>query len=324
MSRTKELPFSSVGKYIQLVGLVLACGTLVFSYMKKERLWLYADTPLPDTTQDDGAVTSSQTRKDGITRDFPKQVQQAIVTVTTSWGQGTGFFLKEHALITGQHLVKPDLNRIVALQDRVAQNKELLQLEEEKLANYQARLSNMRKKKEKKALSLLITEREKYLNDWRAQQEKDEQVLAQQQQARQQPRIQIILANGVEHQASLQHIHGDYGLALLSLPTAQENSVLESAPMGDLLRLGDLVVIPETLFGNDKEWITGVFAGYRRIGQDNRMYLQIKAKLSKGKYGSPVLDSTGAVRAVVSKAGQGPVFAVPIEKVRDAFAGFLH
>ncbi|WP_446010801.1 S1 family peptidase [Candidatus Electrothrix sp.] len=339
MSRTKELPSSNVGKYIQLVGLILACGALPFSYMKKEGLWLYADTQLPDTAQDDGvgrlhaapantAATSSQRREGKATTGFAEQVQQAIITVTTPWGQGTGFFLKEDVLITGQYLVEPDLNKMAALEDRVIRNKKILQRELAQLADYHARLSKMQRRKAKKALSLLITEREEYLAHFRAQQEKDEQILTQQKQAwkqaQNQPGIRVILANRVEQQAALLQSNADYGLALLSLPSAQNNSVLKPPlPRNDLLRLGAPVILPRSVPVDGRNWTFGTFAGYRRIGPDNRMYLQIEAKLSQNKSGTPVLDSAGFVRGVVTQVGQGPIFAVPVEKVLDAFAGSL-
>ena len=41
MSRTKELPYSNVGKYIQLFDLLLALGMLACFYMKKEGIWFY-------------------------------------------------------------------------------------------------------------------------------------------------------------------------------------------------------------------------------------------------------------------------------------------
>lgn len=338
MSRTKELPSSNVGKYIQLVGLILACGALPFSYMKKERVWLYADTQLPDTAQGDSvgklhagpanaAATSSQRREGEATIGFTEQVQQAIITVKTPWGQGTGFFLKEDVLITGQYLVEPDLDKMAALENRVIRNKKILQRELAQLANYHARLSKMQRRKAKKALSALITEREEYLADFRAQQEKDEQILTQQKQAwkqaQKQPGIRVILANRVEQQAALLQSNADYGLALLSLPSAQKNSVLEPPPLNDLLRLGAPVTLPRSVPVDSRSWTYGTFTGYRRIGPDNRMYLQIEAKLSQNKSGSPVLDSAGFVRAVVTQAGQGSIFAVPVEKVLDAFAESL-
>ncbi len=329
MSSVKELPSSNVGKYIQLVGLMLACGTLVFSYMKKEGIWLYADTQPPsDFVRGDSGVEQAHAgvfvgsdEKTGDPAGPTEQIQGAIVTVTTFWGQGTGFFLRENALITGRHLVEPDLNKIAALEEWVARNKEILQLEEAKLVNYQARLSKMSRRKDKEALNLLIVEREEYLADFRVQYERGEQRLAQQKKAQEQPMLGIRLANGVEQQASLVQISRNYDLALLRLSTVQKNQVLEPPPLDDLLRLGDPVFIPRSF--TDARWSIGTFVGYRRIGKDNRMYLQIAAEFFQDKRGSPVVDRSGAVRAVVTKVGQEDqkfVFALPIDKVLDEFA----
>ncbi len=331
MSRTKELPSSNVGKYIQLIGLVLACGTLAFSYMKKEGVWLYADTqPLGNFVKEDfvrgGGVGSKEGEKIRDAAGLTEQVQDAIVTVTTSWGQGTGFFLRENALITGRHLIEPDLKKIAALEEQVARNKEALHLEEAKLHTYQARLRKIRKKDSQEALSLLIAEREEYLAAFRAQQERDEQRLVQQKKAKDQPVIRIMHANGVEQQASVVQVSKKYGIALLRASPPQRNSVLEPPLQGTLLQLGATVFIPNDLVPADSKWSTGTFVGYRRIGKANRMYLQIAAKLAQDKSGSPVVDETGAVRAVVTRVGQagpGAVFALPIEKVLDEFAAAL-
>jgi hypothetical protein len=333
MKRTKEPPSSNVGKYIQLVGVILACGTLAFSYMKKEGLWFYADTqPLGDFARgENGAGQAHAGNFAGLEKDekikeqgkFTELVRGAIVTVTTSWGQGIGFFFRENTLITGRHLVEPDLDKIARLEEQVARNKKILQLEEIKLANYHTRLSKMRRRRDKEARNLLIAEREEYLAGFRVQQERDEQELSRLKKAQEQLAIDIRLANGGKQQATLVQTSKDYDLALLRVPLIEKNPVLKPLPLDVLLSLDSPVFIPENIITDDKKWADGTFLGYRRVGKDNRMYLQIAVKLSQQKSsGSPVVDGAGTVLAVVIQTGladQASVFALPIDKVFDEF-----
>ncbi|MCI5119330.1 MAG: hypothetical protein D3913_15625, partial [Candidatus Electrothrix sp. LOE1_4_5] len=115
-------------------------------------------------------------------------------------------------------------------------------------------------------------------------------------------------------------------------------SVLQPPPQGSLLRLGDTVVLPRG-FASQKIMTPGIFAGYRRVGIQNRMYLQIHAQPGQhtdntgnpgntnNTGGTPVLDTSGNVHAVVTKTvqdGKEVYFALPFARVLDAFAAALH
>ncbi|MCI5210397.1 MAG: serine protease, partial [Candidatus Electrothrix sp. ATG2] len=255
-----------------------------------------------------------------------EQPPLAIVSVTTSWGRGVGFFIRENALITSKHLVEPDVEKLAALQEQVTRNRKLLDLEEDKLRSYQARLKKVNRGSSKDELNLLIMQRKKHLADFRFQQEKEEQRLAEQKKAQEYSVMTIMLADGSEQNASLVQVSKDYNLALLTTLSARKSPVLQSPPLGSLLRLGDTVFLPGGLVGTEERLITGTFAGYRRVGVQNRMFLQIAADISLDKIGGPVLDVNGHVRGVMTRTGRDGKkagFAVPIERVVDEFAEVL-
>lgn len=329
----KELPSSSVGNYIQLFGLVLAFGVVGYSYMKKERIWPYLVAQFSGDISGDmstsgpgsGRLSAVPEKERGIYS--AEHLHPAIVSVTTSWGRWPGFFIRENALITSKQVAEPDPEKLTALQEQVDRNRQLLALEEEKMRSYRARLKNMGRGSSKKELNLLISERKKYLADFRFQQEKDEQRLAQQKKAQEHPIIKIIFADSSEQRASLVQINEEYDLALLtSSPSVSQKTVLQPPPLDALLRLGDSVFVPGGSVGVEVRLTAAIFAGYRRLGVQNRMFLQIDTEISQDKSGGPVLDAAGYVRGVVTRTvqdGKGGGFAIPIEKVLDEFAAVL-
>ncbi|XCN72080.1 MAG: S1C family serine protease [Candidatus Electrothrix aestuarii] len=328
----KELPWSNIGQYIQLLGLLLFFGVVGSSYMKKEGLGPYAsaqtvdegkppeiNVQFPPATGEKGARTALA---------LAEAIRPSLVSVRTLWGKGTGFFLQGNFILTCKRYIEPDRDLLPALQRKIAKNTKLLAFEGEKLTSYQARLKKMRKGDERDKLKLLISERKKYLADFRFRQEQDEQRLVQQKQAQEQPEMHIMLADGSEHTAILVHMSSRYDLALLRLASLQKDTILASPPpstaFSAVLKLGELLVLPSS---SPTEKITiHSFAGYRRIGVQNQMYLQLNAVIPQEKSGAPVLDATGFVRGVViSAVGQeeGAGFAVPIEKVLEEFAAVL-
>ncbi|MCI5159609.1 MAG: hypothetical protein D3906_14505, partial [Candidatus Electrothrix sp. AUS1_2] len=177
---TKELPWSNIGQYIQVFGLLLTLGVVSSSYMKKEGIGPYASTRPADKARSTTAtVRPARVSGERTAPVLVEKVRPALVSVTSSWGRGAGFFLRENFIITGRHCVEPDQERMAALQEQIERNRKLLVLEEAKLANYLARLEKMRKGHEQDELKLMISERKKYLADFRFRQEQDEQLLAQ-------------------------------------------------------------------------------------------------------------------------------------------------
>ncbi|CAK8714483.1 Trypsin-like peptidase domain-containing protein [Candidatus Electrothrix laxa] len=326
----KELPSSDIGKYIQLFGLLLALGVAAYFYMKKEGIGPYAamqsSDELTSSLKQEGAIAGVEQRTGLSAVD---QVRLATVSVRTSWGRGTGFFIRKNFIVTCKHVVEPDFENMAALQEQVQRNRQLLDFEEKKLNSYRVRLKKVSRGSSKDGLKILILERERYLADFKARQEKDELDLAEQKKARQRPAIQILLSDGSEQSASLVQISQTYDLALLTSVAVQKNSVLEPSPPGALLRLGDPIFVSGSSTDPEKSVTTGVFSGYRRIGLQNQMFLQIDPEIFLDKSDGPVVDAAGYVRGIVtgtvrkSERTDFAIFAIPVERVFDEFSAFL-
>ncbi len=314
----KKLPFSDIGKYIQLLGLLLALGVVVFSYMKQEGIGPYSAAHPPDDL--------ASSFKQEVSIAGLDQVRQAIVSVRTSWGRGAGFFIRKSFIITSKQVVEPDSEKLAALQEQIHRNRQLLDLEEEKLSSYRARLKQMGRGSSKDELKILMNQREKHLADFRFRQEKDELDLVEQKKASEHLAIKIVLADGSEQSASLVQISQTYDLALLISAAVQENPILEPSPPGALLRLGDPIFVSGSFADSEQSVITGFFSGYRRIGMQNQMFLQINTEIPLDKSGGPVLDAAGYVRGVAAgTVGESKRvdFAIPIERVFDEFPAVL-
>ncbi|MCI5131972.1 MAG: serine protease, partial [Candidatus Electrothrix sp. EH2] len=200
--------------------------------------------------------------------------------------------------------------------------------EKEKLSSYQERLTEMGASGAEDELKLLIIKRKKYLADFRYHHEKDERRFAEQKKVLKHPAVKIVLSDGSEQSVSLMQVSRNYDLALLKSGAVQRKVVCTLPPPGTFLRTGDSVFI---LLGSSaaseyQRMMTASCAGYRRIGLQNRLFLQIDTAIPPHKSGGPILDATGYVRAVAVGAlrkGDDLVFAVPIEKVLHDFAAFL-
>jgi len=327
----KELPSSEIGKYIQLLGLLLVLGVVGSAYMKKEGGEAHSAAQSSGDNTNSPAVSpgsgKSITALEEKNTTFPaEQLRPAIVSVKTSWGRGSGFFIRKNFIITCKHVVEPDSEKLAALREQVHRSRQLLDLEEEKLSSYRARLKQMNRGSSKDELKLLILEREKHLADFRFRQEKGELGLAEQKKDLEHPAIKIVLADGSEQSASLVQMSQDYDLALLTVASVQNSPVLEPSLAGFLLRSGDPIFVSGGSAGPEKRVTTGIFSGYRRVGVQNQMFLQIDAEIHQDKSGGPVLDAAGYVRGVATgtvQDGKGVGFAIPVERVFDEFAAVL-
>ncbi|CAK8722072.1 Trypsin-like peptidase domain-containing protein [Candidatus Electrothrix aarhusensis] len=331
----KELPFSNIGNYIQLLGLLLAFGVIGSSYMKKERIGPYSAAQAPDDLT--GSLRQELSRAAGLAGLDPRtvlstveQVRPVIVSVKTPWGRGAGFFIKKSFIITSKQVVEPDSEKLAVLQEQVQRNRQLLDFEEEKLSSYRARFKKVGRGSSRDGLKLLILERERYLVNFKVRQEKDELRLTEQQRALKHPALKIGLSDGSEQSASLVQMSQNYDLALLTVTSVQNNFVLEPSPSGSF-RLGDPIFVFGDSAGSEKNviagnFIPGNFSGYRRVGVFNQMFLQIDVEIPLNKSGGPVLDATGYVRGIATRTernGKNVGFAIPIERVFYEFTAVL-
>ncbi|XOF34428.1 MAG: trypsin-like peptidase domain-containing protein [Candidatus Electrothrix sp. YB6] len=332
----KKQQFSSpgAGKYLQLFSLLVlaaAVGYIVgYSIFHNDRKASRQGLKQMQETEKQAVSAASAAEAGTASMSALSPVERAklaTVAVATPWGTGSGFFISENYIVTNRHQVEFDRKKFDEFVQNVERNRKQLDRAEEKLTEYRARLKKISKTSSRNQLKILISEREDALQELRNEQERDEQRVAEQKQALQEPEIKIILADGSEHSAGQPMISQRYDLALL--PLFSHNGVYLNRPPRDLpLRRGDKVYTvgsPVGLRHNHDTVTSGIFSGYRRW-TDNQLLLQTNAPISPGNSGGPLVDEHGYVLGVnttILRDTEGIGFAVPIDKVFDEFASTI-
>ncbi|MCI5222002.1 MAG: serine protease, partial [Candidatus Electrothrix sp. AR4] len=227
-------------------------------------------------------------------------------------------------IVTNKHVIEFDENQFNAITKRIERNRKLLDLEDQKLKNYRARMAKMPNGPLKSQRKILIKEQEDYLQNLQMKQQQDEERIAKQEQAMRNPEIKIFLLDGSEHVAAHSVTSQDYDLAILAL-FSHDGVFLKKPPNGSPFRQGDRVYTVGNPVGLRHTVTAGVFSGYRR-NTDNKMYLQTDAAINPGNSGGPLVDENGYVHGVntmVLRDTEGIGFAIPIERVFDEFSSML-
>jgi serine protease Do len=255
-----------------------------------------------------------------------ERAKNATVSIETTWGTGSGFFITKNYIVTNKHVVEYNPEDLREIQEKVATRRQLIDLEKEKLANLRNQIRRMAEGPSKSQLKILIREREKSLARYIEQQEEGEERLAQLEKALQTPEIKVVLADGQEHYAGYVVTSPHYDLALLAL-FSHDGTFLRSAPQGGRsMQQGDKVFTVGSPVGLRNTVTSGVFSGFRQRGDGGQVYLQTDAAINPGNSGGPLIDENGFVHGVntmIIKDTEGIGFAIPIEKVYEEFSSTL-
>lgn len=255
-----------------------------------------------------------------------ERAKNATVSIETTWGTGSGFFITKNYIVTNKHVVEYNPDDLKEIQEKMATRRKLIDLEKEKLANLRSQIRRMADGPSKSQLKILIREREKSLAKYVEQQEEGEERLAQLERALQTPEIKVVLANGQEFYAGYVVTSPNYDLALLAL-FAHDGTYLRSAPQeGRSIQQGDKVFTVGSPVGLRNTVTSGVFSGFRKRGDGGQVYLQTDAAINPGNSGGPLIDEKGYVHGVntmILKDTEGIGFAIPIEKVYEEFSSTL-
>lgn len=254
-----------------------------------------------------------------------ERARMATVSIETPWGTGSGFFIDKNYIVTNKHVVEFDTGELDDIREKLQTNRELIDLEEEKLAELRQRLKEMPNGPGKSQLEIILRERLKQLSKYRAQQEEGEDRLAKLEEGAQSPEIKVVLSDGNTHTAGYMVMSENYDLALLAL-FSHEGVSLQRPPGGTGIRQGDKVYTVGSPVGLRHTVTAGVFSGYRRREADNQLFLQTDAAINPGNSGGPLIDENGYVHGVntmILRNTEGIGFAIPIEKVFEEFSTSL-
>ena len=251
-----------------------------------------------------------------------ERAKNGTVAIETPWGKGSGFFITDSSIVTNKHVVEPDRNQVEEIRRKVKTGRQLIGLEQEKIAELRNRLNRMNDSPTRRQLIILLQEKERQLVQILPAQVEAEARLKEIEKPRSSGEIKIFLADGSEYAAQSFQVSARRDLALLSLYSAKA-VVLTPAAKNSLLQQGEKVYTIGNPLGLRNTVTSGVFSGYRQHKDSGEIMLQTDAPINPGNSGGPLIDERGRVHGVntmIIQNTQGIGFAIPIQAVLEEFS----
>ena len=251
-----------------------------------------------------------------------EQAKNGTVAIETPWGKGSGFFITDSTIVTNKHVIEPDRSQVDAIRHKVATSRQLITLEQQKIAELRNRLSRMEDGPSRRQLIIILQESEKQLTQILPGQEEAEARLKELEKPRSTSDIKVFLADGSEYTAQSAQVSAKRDLAILSLYSAKATVLRPAAPTR-ALQQGDKVYTIGNPVGLRNTVTSGIFSGYRQSKETGEVMLQTDAPINPGNSGGPLIDERGQVHGVntmIIRDTQGIGFAIPIQAVFDEFS----
>lgn len=329
---------------------------------QKDGVWYYTDTPPKEVLEKSQKMVESHPRaaapsQEGTplltgypARNAIERAAAATLTVKTSIGTGSGFFISTDGfIITNKHVVRVTAQQQAAAKSRIDQVEDNIDYydqrmaeERQRLRDYKSRLDRIKAAAEAESYP---ARRQQYQEEYEAGLKRYEaqkrnfeaQVRAYEQGKKKfhdersefqyrnsvanlSQTFTIVLADETQLYARLVMESSRHDLALLKLdgyqtPCLIPGSTRQLAQSNPVYAIGSPVALQNSV-------TSGVFSGFERG------YLQTNAKIYPGNSGGPLVDAKGQVLGVntfkeITHKFEGLGFAIPIETVLGEFGNYL-
>jgi S1-C subfamily serine protease len=272
------------------------------------------------------SVVVSDSAKENHGYNTIEKARNATVSIETPWGTGSGFFVSKDYVITNKHVVEMDEVKVAEFRANVEKNRQLIDLEQQKIREYRNQLRQLSNGPARSQLSIIINDMVANLERALPQQQEAEARLEKLEEKVRPSSIKIILSDGSEHVANYLLVSNDHDLALMALSSGKDN-FLKKSPERNALHQGDKVYTIGSPVGLRHTVTAGVFSGYRKDESDNKVYLQTDAAINPGNSGGPLIDENGyvwGVNTMILRGTEGIGFAIPMSVVYEEFGSSLY
>ncbi len=335
-----------------------------YKYKDKNGNWVFTDSP-PGNAKNmeiienkDGRSSRSSGFKD-IEKDLAEKYRPktdiekaslSTVTIKTSIGQGSGFFITENGyILTNKHVLRGDESQIKKTEEFIARVDNKIEDSEATMAEEENRLRRMRSDLEDYRSSIdRITDpnaqaiaMQSYRNQsaqydfyeaqlrkrkaefeenkWKYRQERWE-FTSKTRTAKYDRQFIVILKDKTELEANLVSVSNDQDLALLKIDGCK-SPYLQSGAQKQIIQGMGVFAIGSPL-GIGDSVCSGVISGY---DQD---YIRTDAKIYPGNSGGPLITADGKVIGIntlklITQKFEGMGFAIPVRKAFQEFNKYL-
>ncbi len=249
-----------------------------------------------------------------------ERARNATVTIRTSWGEGTGFFISDSGLIvTNRHVVSYDHKKLEEYQKRRKELAGAIAGLEEGIGYLERQLARVRDRGLAAEIRNEISRRRKRVAEYRRIYDKTGEAIEVINSSSPYSDVRVILADGTELRPLSVNLSKDADLALVTI-NAVNTPFLEPYPSAfppqglRVFAIGCPAGLRQTV-------TSGVVSGYRSL--NGLQLIQTDAPINPGNSGGPLVDEKGrviGVNSMVLAGAQGIGFAIPIQRVRQEFS----
>ena len=336
----------------------------IYQYKDKNGNWVLTDSP-PGNVENMEIIKNKDRRSSRSSgfRDIEKELTEkyrpktdiekaslSTVTIKTSIGQGSGFFINENGyILTNKHVLRVDETEMKKAEEFIARVDNRIEDDEATIAEAENRLRRMRSDLDDYKASIdrmtdpnaQIIAMQKYRSQ-SAQYDFDEAQLRKQKNefeekiskyrqekgeftkkarmAKHDHQFIVILKDKTELEANLVSVSNDYDLALLKIdgcksPYIQSGAQKEITQGMGVFAIGSPLGVVDSVS-------SGVLSGY-----DND-YIRTDAKIYPGNSGGPLITADGKVIGIntlklITQKFEGIGFAIPVRSAFQEFNKYL-
>jgi len=336
----------------------------IYQYKDKSGNWVLTDSP-PGNVENmeiiknkDGRSSRSSGFRD-IEKDLTEKYRPktdiekaslSTVTIKTSIGQGSGFFINENGyILTNKHVLRVDETEMKKAEEFIARVDNRIEDDEAAIAEAENRLRRMRSDLDDYKASIdrmtdpnaQIIAMQKYRSQsaqydfYEAQLRKrknefEEKISKYRQEkgeftkkartAKYDRQFVVILKDKTELEANLVSVSNDHDLALLRIDRCKSPYLQSGAP-NQLIQGMSVFAIGSPLgFGDSIS--SGVLSGY------DPDYIRTDARINPGNSGGPLITADGKVIGIntlklITQKFEGMGFAIPVTKALQEFNKYL-